>query len=55
LREKLNSIDGAEAMQRLHADFAERYEALGDWPQALHHAVHGQRLVDRDPSIDRAR
>ena len=42
LREKLNSVDGAEAMQRLHAEFAERYEALGDWQQAIHHAVQGQ-------------
>ena len=42
LREKLIAIDGPEATQRLHGEFADRYESLGDWQQALHHAVQGQ-------------
>jgi anion transporter len=39
LREKLLTVEGAEAKQRLHAQFAERYEAIGAWQQAVHHAV----------------
>jgi anion transporter len=42
LREKLIATDGAEAIQRLHGEFSERYEAIGDWQQALHHAVQCQ-------------
>jgi len=42
LREKLLTIDGAEAQQRLHALFAERFEGIGDWQQAMHHAVQCQ-------------
>ena len=42
LRDKLQAIDGVEAIERLHAEFARRYEALGDWQQAIHHAVQIQ-------------
>ena len=42
LRDKLQAIDGIEAIERLHAEFARRYEALGDWQQAIHHAVQIQ-------------
>ncbi len=42
LHEKLISVDGAETKKQLHAEFAERFEALGDYQQALHHAVQGQ-------------
>jgi anion transporter len=42
LRDKLLTIDGAEAKQRLHAEFAARYEATGDWQQAIHHSVESQ-------------
>ncbi|HWH76223.1 MAG TPA: anion permease, partial [Candidatus Binatus sp.] len=39
LHEKLLAIDGLESEQRLHAMFAERFEAIGDWQLAMHHAV----------------
>jgi anion transporter len=39
LQEKLLVVDGKEAKQRLHAMFAKRYEAMGDWQQAIHHAA----------------
>jgi anion transporter len=42
LREKLLAIDGPEAKERLHASFVERYEALGDWQEASHHAAQIQ-------------
>ena len=42
LREKLQAIEGSEAIERLHAEFAARYEAIGDWQQAIHHAVQIQ-------------
>lgn len=42
LREKLLAVDGMEARERLHAQFVERYEALGDWQEAIHHAVQIQ-------------
>ena len=42
LRDKLQAIDGIEAIERFHAEFARRYEALGDWQQAIHHAVQIQ-------------
>jgi anion transporter len=42
LREKLIAADGAEAQQRLHRKFAERFEAIGDWHQAVYHAVQCQ-------------
>ena len=42
LREKLLTTDGTEAIARLHAEFAARYEALGDWQQAVQHAVQIQ-------------
>ena len=35
LTAKLLESEGAENVLRLHADFAARYEALGDWPAAL--------------------
>ena len=42
LQEKLLAVDGNDAKQRLHAQFAERYEAIGQWQQAIHHAVQIQ-------------
>ena len=42
LREKLNLVDGVETHQRLHAMFAERFEAIGDWQHAMSHAVQCQ-------------
>ena len=39
LREKLLAVDGTEALQQLHGQFAERYEAVGEWQEAIHHAV----------------
>ncbi len=40
--EKLILVDGEESKRQLHAEFAERFEALGDCQQALHHAAQGQ-------------
>jgi anion transporter len=37
LREKLLAVEGAQATQQLHAQIAERYEALGQWQEAVHH------------------
>jgi anion transporter len=54
LREKLLAIEGQEAIARLHAEFAARYEAIGDWQRAIHHALQIQdwptvvRLLTRD-------
>ncbi|HEY5542113.1 MAG TPA: SLC13 family permease [Candidatus Binatia bacterium] len=42
LHEKLLSLDGVEAKQRLHAEFAERYEAIGELREAIYHAVQIQ-------------
>jgi anion transporter len=42
LREKLLSVDGADARQQLHAQFAERFETLGDRREAIHHASQCQ-------------
>jgi divalent anion:Na+ symporter, DASS family len=42
LREKLLTTDGTAAIARLHAEFAARYEALGDWQKAIQHAVQIQ-------------
>jgi anion transporter len=42
LHEKLISLDGLETMQRFHAEFAERYEAIGDLREAIYHAVQIQ-------------
>jgi anion transporter len=42
LREKLLAVEGADARQRLHAQFAENYEAIGNWQEAIHHAVQIQ-------------
>lgn len=42
LREKLLTVDGAEAKQRLHAQIAERYEVLGDLQEAIHHNLQAQ-------------
>ena len=39
LHDKLLTIDGIEAMQRLHGHFAKRYSAIGDWQQAIYHAA----------------
>ena len=39
LREKLLAIDGNEVIERFHREFAVRYEALGDWQLAIHHAA----------------
>ncbi|MBM4299059.1 MAG: cyclic nucleotide-binding domain-containing protein, partial [Deltaproteobacteria bacterium] len=38
LHEKLRTIDGGDTERRLHAEFAKRYAALGDWQQAIRHA-----------------
>ena len=42
LHEKLLAVDGVETKQRLHAQFAERYEALGELHEAIHHALQIQ-------------
>ena len=42
LREKLNAVEGEDVIFRLHARFAERYEALGDLREAIHHRVEAQ-------------
>jgi anion transporter len=42
LHEKLLTLDGAETKQRLHAEFAERYEALGELHEAIYHALQIQ-------------
>jgi anion transporter len=42
LHEKLIAVDGTEIKRRLHSEFAERFEALGDFQQALHHAAQGE-------------
>lgn len=39
LREKLLAVEGPEAIRQLHRQFAARYEALGDWQEAIHHAL----------------
>ena len=42
LREKLSAAEGEEVIRRLHARFAERYEALGALREAIHHCVEAQ-------------
>jgi anion transporter len=42
LREKLLAVEGADARQRLHAQFAENFEAIGNWQEAIHHTVQSQ-------------
>jgi anion transporter len=42
LREKLIAVEGAEAIRQLHGQFAARYEAIGDWQEAVHHALEIQ-------------
>lgn len=42
LHEKLLDMDGVETKQRLHARFAERYEALGELQEAIHHTLQMQ-------------
>jgi anion transporter len=42
LHEKLITVDGAEMKRQLHAEFAERFESLGDAQQALYHAAQAQ-------------
>jgi anion transporter len=39
LHEKLLATDGVEAKEKLHGQFAESYEAIGDWQEAVHHAL----------------
>ena len=39
LREKLLTIDGAQTIERLHGEFAARYETMGDWQRSIHHAL----------------
>jgi divalent anion:Na+ symporter, DASS family len=42
LREKLLKVEGRETEQRLHAQIAAQYEALGDWQQTIHHSLEAQ-------------
>ncbi len=42
LHEKLLAIDGLETKQRLHALFADRYEAIGELQEAIHHTLQMQ-------------
>jgi anion transporter len=42
LREKLLAVDGAETIERLHGEFAARYEAIGHWQQAIHNGLQIQ-------------
>ena len=42
LREKLLAVDGAETIERLHGEFAARYEAIGNWQQAIQHGLQIQ-------------
>lgn len=37
LRQKLLAMEGKDAIQQLHAEIGARYEALGDWQQAVQH------------------
>ena len=39
LREKLLAVDGTGAIHELHRQFAARYEAIGDWQEAIYHAL----------------
>lgn len=41
LHEKLLASEGVVAIEKLHGEFAERYEAIGDWQEAVHHALQG--------------
>jgi len=42
LTEKLLKVEGRETEQRLHAQIAAQYEALGDWQQTIHHSLEAQ-------------
>jgi anion transporter len=42
LHDKLSMIEGNEAVRELHQQFAARYQALGDWQEAVYHAVQSQ-------------
>ncbi len=42
LRDKLLAVDGIDAIERLHGQFAARYEMIGEWQEAIHHAVQIQ-------------
>jgi anion transporter len=42
LREKLSATEGEDMTRRLHTVFAERYEALDDVRDAIHHRVEAQ-------------
>jgi len=46
------AVDGAEIKQRLHAQFAERYEALANYNEAIHHALQSPDCP-RDQTPDR--
>jgi anion transporter len=60
LIEKLLADEGDETKQQLHSQLAGRYEAIGDWPEAIHHrsqarewsavanliAAHKEELLD---------
>lgn len=43
LNEKLRTIEGKEIEQALHRQVSARYAEMGDWPQALHHALEAHR------------
>lgn len=42
LLEKLHTVEGRQASERLHAQFATLYEALKTWEPAVHHCIEGQ-------------
>jgi anion transporter len=42
LIEKLLDVEGEERKQRLHAQLATLYEAIGDWNQAAHHCLEAK-------------
>ncbi|HXG50356.1 MAG TPA: SLC13 family permease [candidate division Zixibacteria bacterium] len=42
LKEKLVAVEGPQARRELHAGIAQRYEELGQWQEAIHHAVEIQ-------------
>ena len=42
LTERLAAEEGKDARQRLHAQIAERHEALGIWDRAIHHRVEAK-------------
>jgi anion transporter len=42
LREMCAAHDGAESVRQLHQELSMRFETLGRWPEAVHHAVEAQ-------------